>query len=200
MAYRDFTLSNLREQFNIVNLETSLFDGVVSVEPSAWLLETLALQSKSIRKTTEKAVSEATISPILSEIQIRNKHKISLFSGENLNANRQAKLNGEVDFLFVLDPLAYELTSPIICVTEAKLNEAISKSYNQVAAQMIGAQVFNQKNKQPYTTIFGAVTNGSEWHFFKIEDKNLHVDTVSYFANNLPQLLGVLQTIIDFYE
>jgi hypothetical protein len=65
---------------------------------------------------------------------------------------------------------------------------------------MIGAQVFNQKKKQPHTTIFGAVTNGSEWHFFKIEEKTLHVDTVSYFINDLPKLLGVLQTIIDFYH
>jgi hypothetical protein len=200
MAYRDFTLSDLREQFNIINVETPLFEGVESVEPSAWLVETLQRQSLSIRKTTEKAVSESTISPILSEIQTRNKHKISLFSGENLNANRQAKLNGEVDFLFVLDPSVYELTAPIICVTEAKLDEAISKSYNQVVAQMIGAQVFNQKKKQPHTTIFGAVTNGSEWHFFKIEEKKLHIDTVSYFINDLPKLIGVLQTIIDFYQ
>lgn len=200
MAYRDFKLSDLREKFNITNHEVLLFEGIKKVEPSAWLLETLKRNESSIRKTTEKAVSEATISPILSEIQIRNKHKISLFSGENLNANRQDKLNGEVDFLFVLDPSAYELTAPIICVTEAKLDEAISKSYNQVAAQMIGAQVFNQNNKNTHTTIFGAVTNGTEWRFFKIEKKDLYIDSVSYFIKDLPELLGVLQTVIDFYE
>jgi hypothetical protein len=200
MAYRDFKLDDLRTKFGITNQETILFDDVVPVEPSAWLKETLVRHVASIRKTTEKAVSEATISPILSEIQNRNKHKISLFSGENLNADRKNGLNGEVDFLFVLDPLAYELTSPIISITEAKLSKAIYNSFNQVIAQMIGAQLFNQKKNQPHDIIFGSVTNGFEWRFFKLEGKTLHIDETSYTTNNLPELLGVLQTIINFYK
>ena len=200
MAYRDFKLEDLRAKFGIQNQETILFQNIISVEPSAWLAETLVRHVASIRKTTEKAVSEATISPILSEIQNRNKHKISLFSGENLNADRKSGLNGEVDFLFVLDPLAYELTSPIISITEAKLSKAIYNSFNQAIAQMIGAQLFNQKKNQPYTTIYGSVTNGFEWRFFKLEEKTLHIDETSYTTNNLPQLLGVLQFIIDTYN
>lgn len=199
MAYRDFKLSELREQFNIVNIETSLFPTVLTIAPSEWLVESLKRMTSSIRKTTEKAVSESTISLVLSEIQSLNNSKISLFSGENLNANRQAKLNGEVDFLFVLDPAVYELTAPIICVTEAKLDEAISKSYNQVAAQMIGAQVFNQKKNKPMKAIFGIVTNGAEWHFLKLEGTHLYIDDVSYYINDLSTILGILQEIIDFY-
>jgi hypothetical protein len=200
MAYRDFKSADLQEKFGIINQTVQLFNNNKIVEPSAWLVETLARQRVSIRNTTEKAVSEAIISPILSEIQVNNKNLISLFSGENLNADREVGLNGEVDFLYVRDPNAYELSSPIISVMEAKLDKAISKSFNQAIAQMIGAQVFNKKNNQPYPIIFGVVTNSFEWRFFKLEGKILSIDSRQYSLNELPQLLGALQTIIDFYE
>ena len=165
MAYRDFKSADLQEKFGIINQTVQLFNNNKIVEPSAWLVEALARQRVSIRNTTEKAVSEAIISPILSEIQINNKNLISLFSGENLNADREVGLNGEVDFLYVRDPNAYELSSPIISVMEAKLDKAISKSFNQAIAQVIGVQVFNKKHDQPYQIIFGVVTNSFEWRF-----------------------------------
>lgn len=199
MAYRDFKSADLQEKFGIINQTVQLFNNNKIVEPSAWLVETLARQRVSIRNTTEKAVSEAIISPILSEIQVNNKNLISLFSGENLNADREVGLNGKVDFLYVRDPNAYELSSPIISVMEAKLDKAISKSFNQAIAQMIGAQVFNKKHNQPYPIIFGVVTNSFEWRFFKLEGKILSIDSRQYSLNELPQLLGALQTIIDFY-
>jgi hypothetical protein len=34
----------------------------------------------------------------------------------------------------------------------------------------------------------------------KLEDKTLSIDIRQYSLNELPQLLGALQTIIDFYQ
>jgi hypothetical protein len=200
MAYRDFKLSDLENKFGIEQRQVHLFDKIKPIEPSAWLIETLRKKRGGIRPTTEKAVSESTISAILTEVQELNQDRITLFSGENLNADRAAGLNGEVDFLFVNRPDVFEILAPVFNITEAKFNQAIERSIAQAAAQMLGARIFNQKNKNPTEIIFGCVTNANQWLFLKLEDKHLSIDKVEYSPNNLPELLGAFQTVINFYE
>ncbi len=200
MAYRNFHLVDLQTKFNIVTKRAMLFPNAPRIEPSLLLAQQLERNHFHIRARTEKMVSEAFVFPILLEIQDRNSSKITLFSGENLLADKSKGLNGELDFLFAKQPDAYDLTAPIIAITEAKLDRALIKAANQCAAQMIGSQVFNHKNNQPVEIIYGAITNGSEWLFMKLEANILTLDETEYFANDLPKLLGVLQTIIDFYE
>ena len=200
MAYRDFKLADLENKFGIVQHQVHLFDAIKPIQPTAWLIETLRKKRSGIRPTTEKAVSESTISAILTEVQELNQDKLTLFSGENLNADRAAGLNGEIDFLFVNRPDVFEILVPIINITEAKFNQAIERSIAQAAAQMVGARVFNQKNNNPIKTIFGCVTNANQWIFLKLEDNNLLIDKSEYSSNNLPELLGAFQTIIDFYN
>lgn len=200
MAYRDFKLSDLENKFGIVQHQVHLFDVIKPIQPTAWLIETLRKKRSGIRPTTEKAVSESTISAILTEIQELNQDKLTLFSGENLNADRAAGLNGEIDFLFVNRPDVFEILVPVINITEAKFNQAIERSIAQTAAQMLGARVFNQKNNNPIKTIFGCVTNANQWIFLKLEDNNLLIDKSEYSPANLPELLGAFQSIIDFYN
>jgi hypothetical protein len=64
--------------------------------------------------TTEKAVCEYLISPILTEIQLRNEG-IVLFSGEQLNVDKKLNLNGEIDFLFTKATNHLSIESPIFC-------------------------------------------------------------------------------------
>ncbi len=199
MAYRDFKLSDLKVKFNLTQRSEKLFGIVPNVEPSETLLLIIE-RSRKMRITTEKAVSEAIIMPVLSEIQILNEDKLTLFSGENLLADRSLGLNGEVDFLIIREPQSYEVIAPIINVTEAKFNRAIENSIAQAAAQMMGARVFNQKHNCPYETIYGCITNGSDWLFLKLEGNVLFVDTDKYVTRNLSELLGILQNIIDFYK
>ena len=199
MAYRDFKLSDLENTYGIVQRQVHLFDKIKPIEPSAWLLETLRKKRGGIRPTTEKAVSESTISAILTEIQELNQDKLTLFSGENLNADRAAGLNGEIDFLFVNRPDVFEILAPVINITEAKFNQAIERSIAQAAAQMLGARIFNQKHKNPIEIIFGCVTNANQWLFLKLEGTHLYIDKAEYSPNNLPELLGAFQTVVDFY-
>ena len=200
MAYRDFKLADLENKFGIVQHQVHLFDVIKPIQPTAWLIETLRKKRSGIRPTTEKAVSESTISAILTEVQELNQDKLTLFSGENLNADRAAGLNGEIDFLFVNRPDVFEILVPVINITEAKFNQAIERSIAQAAAQMVGARVFNQKNNNPIKTIFGCVTNANQWIFLKLEDNNLLIDKSEYSPTNLPELLGAFQSIVDFYN
>ena len=202
MAYRDFKISDLEKNFGIKTKQTAFLPTkIIPVEPSSWLLQTLEIKRKAKPNTTEKAVSESIIDPILTEVTVRNADKITLFSGENLRADIGKGLNGEIDFLMVHQHEALELTEPVINITEAKLNQALEKSLAQAGSQMIGARVFNANHGVPIQTIHGAVTNGKNWIFMKLDGDTLFIDTEKdYSTANLPEILGIFQVIIDSYS
>jgi hypothetical protein len=76
----------------------------------------------------------------------------------------------------------------------------LDKWYGQCGAEMYAARLFNQKQQKDFPIIFGAVTNGFAWQFLKLEGQILYIDTQTYGTRNLPELLGVLQNMIDFYN
>jgi hypothetical protein len=198
MAYRSFTLSDLKEKFGIHQTTAPLFEcAIEALQPSDLLIQLLKL-ARTSPLTTEKAISEAVIYPILREIKMQNKESIELFSGEVLNADRSKGLNGECDFIFAKAPGSKELTAPILQVFEAKQGEIDKpKPLAQVSAQLIGSRVFNQKHNQLIEPLYGVCTSGSEWLFLKLEGNTITVDDTSYFINELPKLLGILQHIIN---
>ena len=197
MAYRNFTWDKIKDEFGVIPEYEPLFQNVVPVASSQRLLLNIE-ETRDMALTTEKMLSEALVFPILQEIRARNRKTIHLFSGEILNVDKKRGLNGECDFILTKSDLI-SLTSPIISITEAKYGEVYDvDSLAQTTAQMIGARIFNQR-KNDYQTIYGACTSGREWLFLKLDENKLQIDTTLYNINNLPELLGVLQFIIDFY-
>ena len=76
-------------------------------------------------------------------------------------------------------------------MAEAK-NESIKSGLGQCIAQMIAAQIFNQRNGEAIESIYGAATTGTEWKFLKLNDKTVWVDKRDYFINEVSQILGIL--------
>lgn len=199
MAYKDFKFSDLKSKFGINQTTDNLFKSatILPIEASDWLKTTLSLSEK-MSVSSEKSVSEIIIFPILAETKLRNQDTIELFSGEMLTANRTEGLTGECDFLFTNTPRTLDITAPVICITEAKRNDLNNpRSISQAAAQLVGASVFNKNNNAPKEVIYGACTNGYEWIFLKFENNIITVNTIRYSLTNLPELLGVLQHIIN---
>jgi hypothetical protein len=91
-----------------------------------------------------------------------------------------------------------EPQAPIFCVTEAKIGR-LDKAMPQAAAQMLGVRLFNQGNGDPLDIIHGLITDGTSWRLLKLENLTVFKDEKTYFTNNLPHLLGALQSIVDFY-
>ena len=198
MAYRNFKFIDLETQFGIIQTTDSIFSlPIVLIEPTAHLLENIKIAEDS-PLTTEKAVSEGLVYPILQEIRVRNRAFIELFSGENIDGDKTKGLNGECDYIIAKAPRAVELKAPILCVTEAKRGDIENpRSLSQAAAQLVGATYFNQKQGHATDVIFGACTSGFSWVFMKLEGKTLTIDTHRFSIRQLPELLGVLQNIID---
>jgi hypothetical protein len=207
MAYSNFTYDDLKQQFGVSIASVSLGLRANIVEPSSWLQQTLSFTSLA-RLRTEKAKSEMVIAPILTELTQRNKDAISMYSGTTLNADAARGLNGECDFMLSNKPNAYLLESPVIALVEAK-NDNLDNGIPQCIAQMLGARIFNEREGVQTASIHGCVTTGAEWQFLQLDIAGTHpnsakslvlLDTDVYFIDNLPRLLGALQTVVDTYR
>jgi hypothetical protein len=199
MAYRKYTSKKIKSELNLDLEQEKMFvnQKIDLVKPSQ-RLELILETANEMALTTEKAVCEHLVSPILTEIQLRNKG-IILFSGEQLNVDSSRNLNGEIDFLFTQTTNFLEIESPILCITEAKIG-LIDKGIPQAAAQMYGVRLFNEREGKPTPISYGAVTDGKTWRFLKLKGQILYTDTQILYLDNLPLLLGTLQWIIDFYK
>jgi hypothetical protein len=199
MAYRDFKIQDLKAKFSIKEIGTELFktDKVKRIEPSEGLKAKLA-DAKYITLSTEKAVSEQLVAPILVEIAKLNDF-VQIFSGEIIVADKATGLNGEIDFIISRRPWTRKPENPLLCVTEAKLG-LIDSGVDQAAAQMLGLRVFNMNKGYDDLIIHGATTDGKFWRFLKLEGTNLFIDETQYGSSDLPLLLGILQEIVDFYK
>jgi hypothetical protein len=63
--------------------------------------------------------------------------------------------------------------------------------------KMYAARLFNQQHENNIDSIYGIVTSGYDWLFLKLINNSLLVDNKRYFLNNLPELLGCWQKMID---
>ncbi|MEL7241473.1 MAG: hypothetical protein AAF063_07225 [Cyanobacteria bacterium J06643_5] len=198
MAYDNFTLIKAKKDFDLVTVESeNLFKDVGSIEPSALLIELLEEYLPLARAiSTEKAKSELLVIPILVEIRKILSRKISLFSGSLFNVDISLGLTGYVDFLISLSTEMYAISSPVVMLVEAK-NDLITSGIGQCVAEMVAAQIFNQKQDIEVPTIYGVVTTGTSWLFLKLEEKTVYIDNQEYYIDNLGKIMGILVSCLE---
>jgi hypothetical protein len=175
-----------------------LFEEIKPSEPSSWLNQTFAI-NKEAPMDTEKAKSELIVVPILTELKLKNPNTFNFFSGYNFDVDKERGLKGHCDFLLSANIDSPIIDSPIFALVEAK-NADIPLGIPQCIAEMVAARYFNEKKGNQITKIYGAVTNGDFWKFLELDGETVYQDSDNYFLIKLPELLGVLQKIIDFYK
>jgi hypothetical protein len=196
MAYSDFTLENVVDQFGIILESGILFDSIQPLEPTSWLKETFIRGEKTaLASSTEKARSEFLVAPILLEIQSQTTSMISIYSGKTLTADTQRGLNGECDFMLGIGPTLPIIQSPIFSLVEAKRQD-LQLGIGQCAAQMLGAQIFNQNHDRHIPIIYGCVTTGEAWQFLRLQDRHLKIESRMFYLNELEKILGIFQMMI----
>ena len=198
MAYSEFTLSKIKETFGdfTIDQESNLFHSIEAVEVSNLLNEILKENIPlALAVHTEKARSEFIIAPILVELRKTLDHKISLFSGIDFNVDPSIGLNGQCDFIISTSRDQLVLTAPLIMIVEAK-NENIKGGLGQCIAEMIAAKLFNEREENQITTIYGIVTTGTAWRFLKLEDRIVSIDLPEYYIDNVGKILGIFHNIV----
>ena len=197
-SYRYYKLADLATVCGIDKVDApKMLEPVQNITISDFLQTTID-RNIQLPMKNEKAKSELLVMPILSEVWYLNKNFKPL-SGLTFNVDAQKGLKGVADFLISNNPNAQELESPIMCVFEAK-NDAIEDWYGQCGAEMYAARIFNERAGNNINTIYGAVTNGIAWQFLKLEGQTLFIDSQRYGTANLPQLLGAIQKVYNFYK
>ena len=203
MAYSDFTtLAKVRESFNLtVEEPLNLFSDIPEVLPSSYLQTTLNENvSLATAINTEKARAELIIAPILLEVRRKFNFQVGFFSGSEFNVDVAVGLNGYCDYILTASKDSYEIRAPVITLTEAK-NESIKSGLGQCIAEMVAAQLFNQRNGEQIESIYGAVTTGTNWKFLQLIDSTISIDKRDYFINEVSQILGILtMPFKEFYS
>ncbi len=198
MPYSQFSVEQIKTNFGITLTRTvDLFADIAEIEPSNFLKETLQFNLPlALEINSEKARSELIVAPILVAIKKLLPERMSLFSGREFNVDAARGLSGYCDFLISRSPEQLVIESPVIALVEAK-NDNIQSGLGQCMAETIAAQIFNQRQENDIQTIYGVVTTGSIWKFFKLEGIAVEIDTNEYFINNVGKILGILINFIE---
>ncbi len=198
MAYSDFTLKKIQELFTLKIVEkTGIFSEIKQIKISDFLTETLSENVPlAISINTEKGRSELIIAPILVELRKIFKREISIFSGTDLNVDKEKNLTGFCDFIISKSPEQLFLNSPIITIVEAK-NENIMTGLGQCIAEMIAARIFNEKEGNQIDKIYGVITSGNIWKFLKLEDNSVYIDLDDYGIKEISNIMGILASMIE---
>lgn len=198
MSYKDFTIKKVQDAFQIEIKETSgIFAKISEKTISQHLIDTLKENvSLATSINTEKARSELIISPILVELRKVFDHKISLFSGIELNVDKEKELSGFCDFIISSSPEQLFLKSPILTIVEAK-NENIMSGLGQCIAEMIASKIYNEKEGSGENKIYGAVTSGSVWKFLKLIDNEVYIDLDDYGIKEINKIMGILSSMVE---
>jgi len=193
MPYSEFTLARVKKQFDLTTSEdTDIFAAVPELECSEYLVETLRYNVPlALASNSEKARSEMIIAPILIEVRKQLQSQFSLFSGIDFNVDASQSLTGFCDFIISNGSERLFVSAPVMMLVEAK-KEDILAGLGQCVAEMVAAQIFNEREGNEISVIYGVVTSGTNWKFLKLEGKVVEIDLVEYYLTDVNKILGIL--------
>ncbi|MCC3536993.1 MAG: hypothetical protein JGK03_23025 [Microcoleus sp. PH2017_25_DOB_D_A] len=199
MSYSQFiNLEMIETNFGITIADkVGIFANLPKSEYSDLLSQTLQENiSLALAINTEKARSELIVTPILVKLRKQFKYQISLFSGKEFNVDLEKGLTGFCDFLISRSPEQLLIKAPVVALVEAK-NDDIQAGLPQCMAEMIAAQIFNERRNNNISEIYGVVTTGTNWKFLRLSNQIIEVDLNDYFIDNISQIIGILKYLIN---
>ncbi|MDD1416660.1 hypothetical protein MEN41_19170 [Dolichospermum sp. ST_con] len=197
MSYSEFTLDKVRKAFDLTIIDkVDIFASIPEIECQDLLKEVLRENIPlALASNTEKSRSEMIIAPILIATRKYLNNQISLFSGIDFTVDTEQGLNGNCDFIISRSPELLIINAPVVTIVEAK-KENINAGLGQCVAEMIAARIFNQREGNDISTIYGTVTTGTNWKFLKLINQVVEIDLTDYYINNIGKILGILSSII----
>lgn len=193
MAYNKFTFKQALKEFNLSFEEVQgLFADAPEAQPTKYLQELLPeYEALATAINTEKAKSELLIAPILLDVRRQLNNRISLFSGVEFDVDKERGLNGYCDFIIAQSPIQQFVSAPVVAIAEAK-NDNPQNGFGECVAEMVAAQIFNEREGTARTVIYGVSTTGVAWRFLKLEGKRLLIDRSDYYIAEIEKILGIL--------
>ncbi len=73
----------------------------------------------------------------------------------------------------------------------------IKSGFGQCLAEMVAAQIFNQRQSNEIPKIYGVITTGTIWQFLELEAQTATLDLQEYSLERLPKILGILSSFVN---
>jgi hypothetical protein len=193
MPYHQFTLARVQEEFGItLESRPALFPDVPSFPLAADFRQRFFRRAGlATTVNTETARTQMLVVPLLLELWERSNYGIALYSGTRFDVDPSVDLVGVCDFIIGRPPQLDYVVAPVMMIVEAK-NEQVMGGLGQCAAAMVAAQRFNRTRNPHIETVYGAVSNGSEWRFLRLNGSVLEFDLTDYPFADPDRILGIL--------
>ena len=191
MLFRSsFSLAEALKQLRIIDLlPWPLITN--SVEPSPFFQQRLErLQCFDLQSYEE---SKKLLIDAICEEAIQEFEHLKIWKGAVLESDR---LTGYADYL-VAERKRY-LEAPVLCIIEAKKDD-FEQGLAQCLVEMQACQYIDQQVNIE-ATIYGIVTNGDTWKFYKLDLHGDVSETLPYSISNLPNILGILRYVFGQCE
>ncbi|WP_375560555.1 hypothetical protein ACE193_23135 [Bernardetia sp. OM2101] len=195
MNYNKFSFDRIKRRFNLNEVQKDLFEGITPIEPSEWLKQTMEITADLPIKT-EKARTEFILMPILLELRKRTERIFTIYSGEYFNVEPREGLAGPSDIILSMGAESYSISSPVMSIVQAYKNN-LDLGLGKCVAQMIAADIFNEREDNNITTIYGCVTTGEQWLFLRLEGDTIQIHPHRFFLNELTDIIGMFQSMLD---
>ena len=197
MSFNNYkSIADVLNEFPLIYQEENFINENVNVfDVNPYFIDRLQLIIKEgVVFNSEYAICENIIAPILSEIWLKYKDKLLVWSHQPLNYDE--KLSGIPDYIIAQRSPRGKviLSQPYLILVEAK-KDNFDEGWGQCLAELIAAQKLsnNQKNK-----IFGIVSNGKLWEFGQLQDETFTKNIQYYTLENLPKLMRIIDFV--FHE
>lgn len=196
MSYSDFSIDDLKQRLGLELIEDRALFPIPPERPVSDDLQRNLTRYKPLALAidTEKARSEYIIAPLLAEIKLTYPNQISLFSGIDLNVDKEVGLTGRCDYILARSKEQYALTAPVVVMVEAK-NDNIKSGIPQCGAEMVAAQRYNTAHHDDVPVIYGCISTGTNWKFLQLSGHEFVIDIDEYYIDSPEKILGILLTM-----
>ena len=137
--------------------------------------------------TNSEAAKTLLIDVLFAEI-VPNHAPLKIWKSEPLESD---VLVGIADYLIA--PKRAYVATPLLCVAEAKRDDFV-QGRAQCIAEMVACR-WNNTRDGLEIPVYGIVSNGNDWQFYKLTPASDVYQTALYSLRSLPELLGILDYI-----
>lgn len=186
--FSSFTLSKALKQLGVAQLQAWSIQ-TEAIAPSAFFQERLSRLQRVFDLRSYEESKKLLIDAICEEA-ILEFERLKIWKGAALESDT---LTENVDYL-IAENKAY-LEAPLACIIEAKKD-----NFEQGLAQcLVEMQACQWQNRQlgHDIDVFGIVTNGDGWQFYKLTTTSQIYETLLYSLNDLTAILGALHFVFQ---
>jgi hypothetical protein len=184
-AFSKFTLAEAYKQLGIDNLIPWEVSFTPVAPTAAFQIHMQRLQAFDLQRSEEG--KKLLIDAILLEA-IQGFEMLKLWKGAAFEA---PFAHGTADYLMTENKGYFE--APLLCVIEAKKDD-FEQGLAQCLVEMLACQWNNQELGRAFD-IFGIVTNGEGWKFYRLATDNQVWETLMFSISGIEAILGQLNYV-----